>query len=528
MKRTTWIAPFAALMLAACADDGEDGVNGINGTNGANGADGLNSLVATRNVSKGDATCAGGGQILESGLDRNRNGTLDADEVTGREYLQCLTAPRLRALHASPDAPAVNIRVNGAQVLAGVDYAQGSGFLPVTERTRVQVEAIVPGGNAVVIDENLSLQFSTDYTVIATGEVADPVDALLIDNPGNAPITQGSFRAQVVHAAPGAPPVDVYVTAPGASLAGSPTVNDSPLGFEQFTARAELAAGSYQIRVTLAGDASAVVYDSGVLQLPAAADLLIAAVANTGPGDSPIRLVALDGQGSSLLLDAATPASVVAVHASPDAPAVDLLADDRATTAVESLALARNVSFPNACRIGAVPAPGTYGVSVTAAGNPSVVPLQFDLAPAKGDVFTAIVTGYLGSTPALRPLALATNVRSVATEARLRITHASPGTGAVDLFLLADGADLTAATPSFAAVPFGADTGVLSIAPGSYDVYVTPAGNRGVVAIEVQNLSLSGGDVLDVIARDARTNGSEGALPQLIVVDHANVTACPT
>jgi hypothetical protein len=236
--------------------------------------------------------------------------------------------------------------------------------------------------------------------------------------------------------------------------------------------------------------------------------------------------VALDGQGANVLRDASTPASVVAVHASPDAPAVDLLADDESTTAVESLALARNVAFPAACRIGAVPAPGSYGVSVTAAGNPSVVALQFDLAPRKADVVTAVVTGYLGTTPALRPLALATNERSVGTEARLRVTHASPGTGAVDLYLLPDGTDFATATPGFAAVPFGADTGQLSVAPGVYDVYVTPAGDPGVVAIEVQNLALTGGAVLDVIARDARLNGSEGALPQLIVVDHANVPDC--
>lgn len=517
MKALKWIAPLAALLLAACGGDGE-----------GNDADTPSSLVTVRNLSVGDATCAGGGQVAESGLDRDGDGSLDPAEVTRQEFLQCLTAPRLRALHASPDAPPVNIRVNDTQALSAVDYAQGSGFLTVPASTRVQVEAIVPGGNAVVIDESLSLQFSTDYTVIAVGEVAAPVAALVISNPSNAPVTSGRLRAQVVHAAPGAPPVDVYVTTPGASLAGSIALNDSPLAYKQFTGRAELPAGSYQIRVTLAGAAGSVVYDSGTVNLPAAADLLIAAVANTGPGAAPVQLVALDGQGASVLHDMATPASVIAVHASPDAPAVDLLADDKSTAAIESLALARNVSFPAACRIGTVPAPGNYALSVTAAGNPSVVALQFDLAPRKADVVTAIVTGFLGGTPAIRPLALATNERSVVTEARLRITHASPGTGPVDLFLLPDGAALGAATPSFAAVPFGADTGLLSVAPGTYDVYVTPAGNRAIVAIEVQNLSLSGGEVLDVIARDALGDGSEGALPQLIIVDHANIAACPT
>ena len=137
------------------------------------------------------------------------------------------------------------------------------------------------------------------------------------------------------------------------------------------------------------------------------------------------------------------------------------------------------------------------------------------------------MTGYLSSTPAIRPIALATDTRSVVAEAKVRVTHASPGTGAVDLYLLANDADLNDASPSVAAAPFGADTGVLSIAPGTYDVYVTPAGDKGVVAIEVQNLALSGGAVLDVIARDAATDGSEGPLPQLIVVDYANLADCP-
>ena len=108
------------------------------------------------------------------------------------------------------------------------------------------------------------------------------------------------------------------------------------------------------------------------------------------------------------------------------------------------------------------------------------------------------------------------------------MTHASPGTGNVDLYLLPDGASLATATPGFAAVPFGASTPVLSLAPGTYDVYVTPAGNKSVIAIQVQNLALTGGEVLDVLARDARQDGSEGVLPQLIVVDYANVADCPS
>ena len=90
----------SSLLLVAC--EGDDGVNGIDGIDGA---DGYNSLVATREIPKGDAECQGGGTALDSGLDTNRNGTLDPGEVTATEILECLVAPMVRVLHASPDAP---------------------------------------------------------------------------------------------------------------------------------------------------------------------------------------------------------------------------------------------------------------------------------------------------------------------------------------------------------------------------------------------------------------------------------------
>ena len=516
-----------AVLLAGCeGDDGLDGRDGVDGTDGSNG---FNSLVRTRTLPRGDANCPGGGRVLESGLDTNRNNVLDNSEVTGSEFLDCATAPRLRALHASADAPAVNIIVNGGQALAGVDYRQGSGFLAVAETTRVQVEGIIPGGNAIVIDETLSLEFSRDYTVIAAGPVAG-IGALVFSNPTDSPITPGSLRAQVVHAASTAPAVDVYITTPGANLAASAPIS-SGLSFTEASGRVEAVAGDYQIRVTLAGDPTTVVYDTGTVSLPAGADLLAVAVENVGPGTTPIQVVLMDGTGAADLLDKATPASVVAVHASPDAPAVDLLADDASTPATESIVLGAGLPFTAFCEIAAVPAPGSYNLSVTATGDPSTVALQFPLSVSKGDELTAIVTGFLSSgTPAIQPLPLLNDRRSVATEAKLRITHGSPSTPAVDIYLVADGTDLLdpTTTPAFSAVPFGANTGILSIGVGTYDVYVTPAGNKGVVAIEVQDAAFTGGEVLDVIARDPQTDGGEGPLPQLILIDYSALGACPT
>ena len=309
----------AAMFLAAC--EGDDGIDGVDG---ADGGDGFNSLVAVRDIPKGDAVCLGGGKALDSGLDTNRNDILDAGEVTASEILECAATPTLRALHASPDAPAVNIWVNGTPALTGVDYSQGSGFVPVVEENNIQVEAILPGDDAVVIDADLNLDYSTETTVIATRNLADNggvPSALVIQNRSDERITQGFFRAQIVHAAPDAPAVDVFVTAFDADLAGQTPVNgaDTPLAFEDFTERLEVPAGAYRIRITLDGDPEAVVYDTGetAVPFPAGADLMVVAVENTGPGAAPVQLVVLDGTGRGPVLNVAVMSNVAPTYAPP-------------------------------------------------------------------------------------------------------------------------------------------------------------------------------------------------------------------
>ena len=523
MKKQVYAATLlsAAIFLAACEGD-----DGLNGTDGADGADGFNSLIAFRDIPKGDAACLGGGLAVDSGLDTNRNDVLDAAEVQSTEIVECAATPTIRALHASPDAPAVNIWVNGAPALTGVDYAQGSGFVPVVEENNVQVEAIIPGGNAIVIDADVQLDYSTETTIIAVDNVAGPVRPLAITNPSDSRLTPGYFRAQVVHASPSAPAVDVYVTTLGADLNGASPVNGAgtPLAYEDYTGQLEDPAGDYQIRITPAGDPDTVVVVSGEIPLAAGADLMIVAVENTGPGATPVQLVVLDGTTASVLYDANTPASVVAAHLSPDAPAVDLLADINGTAVNEALPLVRNVSYNEFCDLNGIPAPGDYTVSVVANADNSIVAHTIPVNVMQGDEALAIVSGFLAAgDPVITDITLPGNTRSVVTETKLRITHASPSTPEVDLYLVADGTDINAVDPTFAAVPFGADTTQLSIAPGIYDAYVTLAGSKA-PAITLADLDFAGGEVLDVIARDA--TGAETA-PQAVVIDYASVAACP-
>jgi Domain of unknown function (DUF4397) len=72
----------------------------------------------------------------------------------------------LRVIHASPDAPKVNVLLDGDAVLTEVDYKGGSGFSSLDRGSYdITVDAITPAGDATVITVNDAiLDADTDYT----------------------------------------------------------------------------------------------------------------------------------------------------------------------------------------------------------------------------------------------------------------------------------------------------------------------------------------------------------------------------
>jgi len=104
---------FAVLVsLASCGgSDGTNGANGtagIDGTNGAIGAigdsglKGTSSLISQTSINVGHEQCLNGGVKIDSGLDNDSSGVLDANEINATEYickstLTEMTGPSLTA-----------------------------------------------------------------------------------------------------------------------------------------------------------------------------------------------------------------------------------------------------------------------------------------------------------------------------------------------------------------------------------------------------------------------------------------------
>jgi hypothetical protein len=148
---------------------------------------------------------------------------------------------QLRVLHASPDAPNVDVYVDSNKVLSNVPYPTLSSYLTFPSGTHhIQVNAA--GTTTTVIDVSPALAAGNAYTAIAANFVAD-IEALLATDETSAP-PSGEVRLRVIHASPDAGPVDILAN--GAVVLSNVT-------FGTISNYLTLPAGSYAIQVNVAG-----------------------------------------------------------------------------------------------------------------------------------------------------------------------------------------------------------------------------------------------------------------------------------
>jgi len=423
---------------------------------------------------------------------------------------ETVASPTVRFIHGVPDAPDVDILSGDTLLAFELDYRQATPDRTVAAGTvSIRVDANLPDGELTVIGPvNVALEVETKYAVIAIGEVdpaGEPIAPLVIANP-NTPVSAGNARVEVVHAAPNAPAVDIYVTTPGAPLAGATPIAGGSTPFAAVSGQIEVPASDYQIRVTLPGSTTPV-FDSGTVSLPEGADLLIAAMDNTGPGAAPILLHVSSRDSEFEILDVDTPAEVRVVHAVPDAPAVDIFVNDPTAAGAPAIAALDYAQAAPGTDVYAELPGGTTNVLVTAAGNAGVIAIPAtDLELSAGQQYTVYATGTLaatGSSGGIEPYITMDDDRPVATEAKVRILHLSPSAGPVDIYVLPPTAtpDLANATPAFTDVNFRQETGYVALPGGSYTVAVAAAGTTN-VAIGPVTVDVIAGGVYTAAARD--------------------------
>jgi hypothetical protein len=195
---------------------------------------GVGATVALAGCPDGNGNGNGGGDETATPTDTETDTPTDTPTMTA--------SARVRAAHMSPNAPNVDVYVDGDAVLEDFSFGETSGYLELAAGTYT-VE-ITPAGDpdTTVFDGDVSVEAETDYTVAAIGEVGDDVDRsfepLVLEDDNSDP-GDDTARVRAVHASPDAPAVDV--TAGGEVLFDGVAFGES--------GSVEVPAGDYTLRV---------------------------------------------------------------------------------------------------------------------------------------------------------------------------------------------------------------------------------------------------------------------------------------
>jgi hypothetical protein len=195
---------------------------------------------------------------------------------------------RLRVVHASADAPAVDVYANGGLVVESLPFKGASGYLAVPPGN-YQIQVKVAGTQTTVISESLMLMGGTDYTALAIGSVSEHLRIVAFGD-NLAPRPSDKIGIRVIHAAASAPAVDVYVGGPYAPVTGAnPVLTSVPFGVG--SGHLDVPVGVYQGRVTVAGTKT-IAIDTPVLREKGGAVRTLVAVDAPG-GGAPFEVIAL-------------------------------------------------------------------------------------------------------------------------------------------------------------------------------------------------------------------------------------------
>ena len=160
---------------------------------------------------------------------------------------------KVMVVHASPNAPAVDVRINGAVALTNVAYPNNSNYADVTSGS-TNIKVSPTGTTNYVIDATVTLEANKNYSVFAIDSVSKIKPAVVVDDL-TAPAA-GKSHVRFFHFSPNAPAVDIAVTG-GAVLFSNRRFNDQSTN-AALAAFTPLNAGTYNLEVRLAGTSTVV------------------------------------------------------------------------------------------------------------------------------------------------------------------------------------------------------------------------------------------------------------------------------
>jgi hypothetical protein len=385
----------------------------------------------------------------------------------------------VRVIHASADAPAVDVYAKGSDkpLVTGLAYGQTSGWLevpPAAYEFELRAAPSKPTDPIAYKTGALTIPAGAKISAVAAGllgsQDSDSTFRVVPVVEGFGPAVVGSARLRVLHAGADAPSVDLDV---GNDDPSKPEVSGLARFADTGADGVALPAGKALAVGIAAGGARVTSFTTP--KLPEGANVLVIATGLLGKlarERSGFALLAVGPNGSIGFVK--QDPRVYALHASPDAPRVDAF--------VGNAEIVDNIGFGELSKPIQV-APGSYTIDLFAhadgAARPAGEPAAASTTPMleAGERYLTVATGFLSGAGG-KPIRLESYREGFALDtgkAQLRAIHSSPDATEVDIGL----AGATKIDPVlFGGLAFtkaSTDEG-LGAAAGHLPIGITPAG----------------------------------------------------
>ncbi|MGD9892311.1 MAG: DUF4397 domain-containing protein [Dehalococcoidia bacterium] len=161
----------------------------------------------------------------------------------GASGVEAQATARVRVVHMSPDAPAVDVLVDDQRAISNLVFKSATDYASIPAGQHNVKVTPVGQNQTAVIEADLPLQAGQDLTVVATGRLAE-IAALPLEDDNSAP-SPGNAKVRFVHASPDAPAVDI-------AIAGGQVLFPN-VSFRNASDYTQVPAGTYNLEVRPAG-----------------------------------------------------------------------------------------------------------------------------------------------------------------------------------------------------------------------------------------------------------------------------------
>ncbi|MBW3633026.1 MAG: DUF4397 domain-containing protein, partial [Chloroflexi bacterium] len=413
--------------------------------------------------------------------------------------------PTIRVVHASPDAPAIDILVDGQPIALGLAFGEASEYAALSPGDH-QLQVVPTNGGAPIIEQTITVVGWGAYILAAIGPLADR--QLQFNEVDVTQTNAGQARVRLLNAVPDAREI-------GIGGAGSDELMADGVAFRTVSGYQNVTPGTYDLEVRASDTGETLLQASGVR---IGAGQVYDVIALGRASDGPIHLLSLitpvaTACSQTLGIGQATNSCLRVIHAAPDAGTVDVHAG--------AAVIAQGLEFGAASTFAAAPN-GLQPLRVVPPGEPvdpaivdeqAIVDTTLDLAA--GSAAQIVVSG-LGED--LQATIAGVDLRALpANQARVRVVHASPDLNAIDVAIA------SGPTP-FQGIAFGSQSGyvVFNAGPSSFQLRESGVDTPLLEALDVP---IEPGMVYDLVVIG---QSETGTLQMMILDASAGVLAGPS